>query len=122
LKKGCFLKFIIIFTIVLAAALYIIQNKFDELFLNPGKKLATSIIENGWNNDLDYVSETPEKDSLKSLLNFYISKIKSANDEGLEQTGNIIDMLAVSFKDSLIDKEELSQFTKIIKRTFKNEE
>lgn len=121
MKKGCFLKFIIIFTIVLAAALYIVQNKFDELFLKPGKELAIPVIEKYRDNDLNYIHDNPEKDSLISLLNYYISEIKSIKKLDKNSTEGIIDLLGVSGKDSLIDKNELSDLKKLINNTIKNE-
>jgi hypothetical protein len=122
LKKGCFLKFIIIFTIVLASILYLVQNKFDELFLEPGKELVLSVIEKNWNSELAYVIDSPEKDSLKTLLRFYISGIQSTEYLSDERTEAVINYLEQTFKDSLIDYEELSHINKLIKYALKNEE
>ncbi len=121
MKKGCFLKFIIIFTIVLASILYLVQNKFDELFLEPGKELVLSVIEKNWNSELGYVIDSPEKDSLKTLLRFYISGIQSTEYLSDERAEAVIDYLEQTFKDSLIDYEELSQINKLIKYALKNE-
>lgn len=122
MKKGCFLKFIIIFTIVLASILYLVQNKFDELFLEPGKELVLSVIEENWNSELGYVNDSPEKDSLKTLLQFYISGIESTEFLSDERTEAVINYLEQTFKDSLIDYEELSHINKLIKYALKNEE
>ena len=122
MKKGCFLKFIIIFTIVLASILYLVQNKFDELFLEPGKELVLSVIEENWNSELGYVNDSPEKDSLKTLLQFYISGIESTDFLSDERAEAVINYLEKTFKDSLIDYEELSHINKLIKYALKNEE
>ncbi len=122
MKKGCFLKFIIIFTIVLASILYLVQNKFDELFLEPGKELVLSVIEENWNSELGYVNDSPEKDSLKTLLQFYISGIESTEFLSDERAEAVINYLEQTFKDSLIDYEELSHINKLIKYALKNEE
>lgn len=122
MKKGCFLKFIIIFTIVLASILYLVQNKFDELFLEPGKELVLSVIEENWNSELSYVNDSPEKDSLKTLLQFYISGIESTEFLSDERAEAVINYLEQTFKDSLIDYEELSHINKLIKYALKNEE
>jgi hypothetical protein len=114
LKKSCFLKIIIIFTIVLAAGLYLIQNKFDELFLTSGKELAISVIEEGWKNDLDFVKETHEKDSLKTMLKHFISNMKSSKNFTTKKTEFLIDYLAAAFDDSLVDADELSQIYNLI--------
>ena len=121
MKKGCFLKFIIIFTIVLASILYLVQNKFNELFLEPGKELVLAVIEENWNTELGYVIDSPEKDSLKTLLSFYISGIQSTEYLSDERAEAVINYLEQTFKDSLIDYEELSHINKLIKIASKNE-
>jgi len=122
LKKSCFLKFIIIFTIVLASILYLVQNKFDELFLDPGKELVLSVIEENWISELSYINDSPEKDSLKTLLQFYISGIESTEFLSDERAEAVINYLEQTFKDSLIDYEELSHINNLIKYALKNEE
>ena len=122
MKKGCFLKFIIIFTIVLAAVLYLIQNKYNELFLSPGKKLALSVIEKSWQKDLSYIKDSTEKDSLKSLLKYYISNSRSTEQLTNKQAEDIINYVKLTFKDSTITKEELNYLNKLIKNALKNEE
>jgi len=122
LKKSCFLKFIIIFTITLAAILYLVQNKFDELFLEPGKEIILTAIEDSWNTELEYVKDSIEKDSLKSLLRFYVSGIQSSDYLSDKRTETVINYLEQTFQDSLIDTEELSHINKLIKYALKNEE
>jgi len=122
LKKGCFLKFIIIFTIVIAAIIYLVQNKFDELFLEQGKEFVLSAIEENWNTELGYVTDSPEKDSLKNLLHFYISGIQSAKHLSDERTEAVINYLDQTFKDSVVDFGELSNINELIKYVLKNEE
>ena len=122
MKKGCFLKFIIIFTIVLAAIIYLVQNKFDDLFLKKGKEFVLSVIEENWNTELGYVTDSPEKDSLKNLLHFYISGIESTEYLTDQRTEAVINYLEQTFKDSLIEIEELSHINKLIKYALKNEE
>jgi len=116
MKKGCFLKTVIIMTIIIASVLYIFQNKFDEIFIGPGKQFVLSVFEEKWATDFNYVQDNPEKDSLKSLIKFYIADIKSADEFSDEETEKIFQILKNSFKDSLIDKTELSEITNLIKR------
>ena len=122
MKKGCFLKFIIIFTIVIAAIIYLVQNKFDELFLDPGKEFVLSVIEDNWNTELGYITDSQEKDSLKNLLHFYISGIQSAKHLSDERTEAVINYLDQTFKDSVVDFGELSNINELIKYVLKNEE
>jgi hypothetical protein len=38
MKKGCFIKGVVIVTILIAAVVYIIQYKLDDWFFKPAKK------------------------------------------------------------------------------------
>jgi hypothetical protein len=122
MKKGCFLKFIIIFTIIVASILYLVQNKFDELFLEPGKEILLSVLEKNWDDELEFIIDSEEKDSLKSLLSYFISGIESSDKLTTRSAEEIISYLELTFSDSLIDTEELSYITKLIKDAMKNEE
>jgi len=122
MKKGCFLKFIIIFTIVLAAGLYLIQNKFEELFFQPGKELILSVIEKEWDVAFMYVKESVKKDSLKTLLNYYVSVVKSTEQLADYNIEKITGFLESTFKDSLITDEELSRISNLIEEALRNEE
>lgn len=122
MKKGCFLKFIIIFTIILAVSLYIVQNKFEEIFLDPGKKLLLRTLENSWENNLNYVKDSAAKESLKSLLENYISEMKSTQNLSSDRTKKIIEYLEIVFIDSLVNKTELASIRKLIEDELLNEE
>ena len=122
MKKGCFLKFIIIFTIILAASLYIVQNKFEEIFLDPGKEILLNALEEGWRENLNYVKESATKDALKSLLEQYITKMKSTNNLSSDQTKEIIKYLESAFKDSLVNPNELDDIRELIEKELLNEE
>jgi hypothetical protein len=114
LKKGCFLKFIIIFTITLAVTVYLVQNKFEEIFLNPGKELLINALEQGWEDNIDKLKESSAKDSLKTLLENYITKMKSTEDLSSDQTKEIIKSLEKTFKDNNVDPEELNRVRELI--------
>ena len=122
MKKGCFLKFIIIFTILLAASLYVVQNKFEELIFNPGKELILKTFEDGWEENLNFVKESETKDELKSLLERYITKMKSAQNLSSDKTKEIAKNLESTFKDSIITPAELSNIRKLIEKELLNEE
>lgn len=115
MKKGCFLKLVFVITILIASVLYIVQNKFDDIFLNPGKKLITELIEDNWESELGYITGTEEKDSLKSLLHFYVDGIKTVSEISENKHEELLELLEITFNDSLITKKELSELTKIVK-------
>ena len=120
MKKGCFLKFIVIFTIFVAVILYIVQNKFDEFFIKPGKKILLSVLNDKWEEELSYVQENKEKDALKKLINDYLMQIKTRDDLSDDKTAALIEQLGITVKDSLVDVTELKKMQEIISNTSKN--
>jgi len=120
LKKGCFLKFIVIFTIFVAVVLYIVQNKFDEFLVKPGKKVLLQILNDKWDEELSYVKESDEKESLKKLINEYLTKVKSKEDLANDKTGLIIEQLGTTVQDSVVDAGELEKMRKLISEALKN--
>ena len=112
MKKSCFIRVIIILTIVTAVILYLVTHKFNEVILNPGKRLVIHQI----NKDLDYVKNSPEKDSLQHLIKSYILGFKKVNNLSDESIGRFIDSMKVDLKDSIIDARELKSLTKILKQ------
>ena len=120
MKKGCFLKFIVIFTIFVAVVLYIVQNKFDEFFVKPGKKVLLQILNDKWDEELSYVKESDEKESLKKLINEYLTKVKSKEDLANDKTGLIIEQLGTTVQDSVVDAGELEKMRKLISEALKN--
>ena len=122
MKKGCFLKFIIIFTILVAVILYIVQNKFEEYVLNPGKEFVLSSMNENWDELLDYVKPGREKDSLQTLIRKYVKQLDSNVDDHGNKTNIIIDQLRSIVSDSTVDASELLTMRKIISESEQNGE
>ena len=111
MKKGCFIQIIVVLTIVTAAVLYIVNNKFDEIIFNPSKNIIVHQI----TKDLNYVKESPEKDSLRSLITSYIKNLKSIKNISKDPIEKFVDSLKVALQDSIIDKREYKNLSKILK-------
>ena len=116
MKKGCFLQAVIIGTILIAAAAYIIENKFDEWFLKPGKELLLSEIVKNWDNDLKYIYESEQKDSLKNLLTYYVDNIKSLDELTALDEKSFINAFDSVIEDSIISNEEISKLTSLVEK------
>ena len=112
MKKGCFIKLIAILTIATAVLLYIVNNKFNEVILNPSKRLIISQI----NRDLNYVKDSPEKDSLQYLIKDYITGIKRVNNLHDKSLKEFIDSLQEALRDSVIDNREYRMLYSILKQ------
>lgn len=116
MKKGCFLQAVIIGTVLIAAVVYIIENKFDEWFLKPGKELLLTEIVKNWDDDLKYIYESEQKDSLKKLLTYYVDNINSLDElTAMDEKSFVIEFDSV-IEDSLISKEEISKLTRLVEK------
>ena len=116
MKKGCFLQTVIIGTVLIASAVYIIENKFDEWFLKPGKELLLNEIVKNWDNDLKYIYESEQKDSLKKLLTYYVDNIKSIDELTTIDEKSFINAFDSVIEDSIISTEEISKLTSLVKK------
>lgn len=115
MKKGCFVKIIVLLTILTAVVLYLINNKFDNIVFNPGKKILINQI----NRDLEFVKDSPQKDSLKLLINNYIMEIKNINSVSGKQINLFADSLKVALKDSIIDEREYKKLSEMLNKKVK---
>lgn len=111
MKKGCFVKTIVVLTIFTAVILYIVNRKFNEVILNPSK----SLIINQINRDLNYVKDSPQKDSLQILIKDYITGIKKIDNVSDKSISEFIDTLKEALQDSTIDSTEYKKLYKILK-------
>ena len=115
MKKGCFIKIIIVLTIIIAAILYILQNHLDDVVINPGKKLISDLIVGGIDDELNYIRETPEKDSLRFLLKEYLKdKISKTKEINTSDLNSLIDSIKVIVTDTLITKNDLNRIKELI--------
>ncbi|MEO8399208.1 MAG: hypothetical protein ABI550_05250, partial [Ignavibacteriaceae bacterium] len=115
MKKGCFIKVIIILTIVVAAIVYLIQNKFSDFIFKPGKKIISGMIFNDWENKLKNVKSSSEKDSLKKMFKSFVDKIETPDHLDDPSFEKMIDSFQHSFDDSVISEEELKNISEQIK-------
>lgn len=121
MKRGCFLNIVIIGTILIAAAVYIVQNKFDEWFLKPGKEFVIKEIIRDWDKELTYVYASPQKDSLKNLLVYYVDNIKSLDEVVHKDEKSFVNEFKSAVEDSIISKDEISKLTMLVKKELNEE-
>ncbi len=114
MKPGCFLKSIIVLTIIVAAIAYIIQHKSGLLF-DSGKKIFAEAFLNNWNDNFDYVKDTPEKMELKDSLKLYLDSLKMKNIPAEEEIRRIMKMVEAAAADSIISNTELEVISNKLK-------
>lgn len=116
MKKGCFIQSIVIITILVAAAIYIIQYKLDDWLVKPGKKLILSEVSKNWGKETAYIKESLEKDSLKSLMKYYLENIKMMEDVVNLEPDIFLSEFELVIEDSLITDNEISNLTLLMKK------
>lgn len=114
MKKGCFIQAVIVVTILVAAAIYIIQYKLDDWFIKPTKKILLSEAVQDWDKEVKYIHQSAQKDSLKALLIYYIDNIKSMEDVVNLEEENYLKEFNLVIEDSLITSEEISKLTLLL--------
>ena len=116
IRKGCFIQSVIVLTILVAVIVYLIQNNFEDWIIGPGKKLVLNEIAKNWDTETAYIKESSEKDSLKSLLNYYLKNIKTAKEVvNLEKDKFFIEF-SDAVEDSLITEKEISILSQLLKK------
>ena len=121
MKKGCFIKGIIFLTIIVASITYIVQNKFNDFIFKPGKKIILPIFVNDFKKNLNYVTDSPQKDSLGLMIKDYLDdakNIKALSDSSLKPLVREIYNIT---SDSVISTSELKNFKDFIKTRRQNE-
>lgn len=110
MKTGCFIKSVIILTILIAAILYIIQHK-SELFMNPAKKIVSGVLMDNWDEEYKFVKDTPEKYELKNTVKSFIESLKLKNMPDENKLDKIVHMVDSAAVDSIITTDELKEIS-----------
>ncbi len=121
MKTGCFIKSVIILTILVASILYIIQNKMDDFVLNPGKNIVHSFLQKKVDKELVFVKDSPQKDSLKIMIDSYLKNLKKLSEFSDDSIKSIIDSVKISIVDSTITENELKKLSKYLLKKSENE-
>jgi hypothetical protein len=116
MKKSCFLQSVIFGTIIIAAVIYLVETKFNDWFLEPGKELVIDELVSDWESELSFVNNSAEKDSLKSLLIFYVDKIETLDEVVNLDEKSFLKEFDKVIEDSVISKTEISKLTMLMKK------
>ncbi len=117
MKKGCFLKIIIVLTIFIAVILYIVENHFDDFILKPGENIVKDLVFKEVNKKMEFVENTPEKDSLKALINNLVYvKLHKEHKLNSEDFKYLIDSIKTALNDSVVSINELDDLKSLFKR------
>jgi len=116
MKKSCFIQAVVIVTILIAAIIYVIQYKLEDWFIKPGKKFLISEAVKNLDNEVSYIQESVQKDSLKSLMKYYFENIKTMEEVVNLDEEIFINEFEAVIEDSILTDEEISKLTMLLKR------
>lgn len=115
MKNGCFIKTIFVVTILTAAIIYLIENKGKEFLFRQGKDLAREFLVGDFDNKFNFVKKSPQKDSLKILIDSISFNLENFSDLSDEESANIISKFDMFLTDSIISMTELKELKDIVK-------
>ncbi|MBD3408582.1 MAG: hypothetical protein GF419_00090 [Ignavibacteriales bacterium] len=104
MKKGCFIKLVVVLTLLVAFALYVVQNKLDDWVLDPAKGYLADEATGALERELTFIEDSPAKDSLLSYFNRSMREAKFLKIEDFDtlRLENFGDSVALkSFEESL---------------------
>ena len=116
MKKSCFIQAVVIVTILIAAIIYVIQYKLEDWFIKPGKKFLISEAVKNLDNEVSYIQESVQKDSLKSIMKYYFENIKTMEEVVNLDEEIFINEFEAVIEDSILTDEEISKLTMLLKR------
>ncbi len=119
MKKGCFVKLIIIITIFTAIVVYIIQYKFDELVVKPGKKFISSFAVEQVREKFSELKPSPEKDTLSLLAKDIFSDSAVSKEIPVGELHEFVQSLDRAALDSILTPAELQNLKNILNERLK---
>ena len=112
MKKGCFIRSVFVLTIVTGVAVYLVQTKWDSI-----KNMLADVPRKGIEKSLVKFKESPEKDTLKTLLDeFFTKHLVNFNSFSNKMFDPLVTSLTNFSSDSLLDGYELNQIKQILKK------
>jgi hypothetical protein len=112
MKKSCFIRTVFILTIVTGVIVYLVQTKWNTI-----KEMIAGLPRKGIEKSLVKFKESPEKDSLKAMLeDFFTQDFINLNEYNNKMFDPLKTSLTKFSSDSIIDKQELIQIKQILEK------
>jgi predicted PurR-regulated permease PerM len=112
MKKSCFIRSVFVLTIVTGVIVYLVQTKWDSI-----KNMLADVPHKGIEKSLVRFKESPEKDTLKTLLDeFFTKHLANFNSFSNKMFDPLVTSLTNFSSDSLLDGHELNQIKQILKK------
>jgi hypothetical protein len=112
MKKSCFIRSVFVLTIVTGVIVYLVQTKWESI-----KNMLADVPRKGIEKSLVKFKESPEKDTLKTLLDeFFTKHLVNFNSFSNKMFDPLVTSLTNFSSDSLLDGYELNQIKQILKK------
>ena len=116
MKKGCFVASIVVFTLLVGAAVYLIRYKKDY-FKEFAKEKIINIALNEFHDKMEKVKPSEYKDSLRVRLDAFVDKTKNLPfDQAMKQVQDVLNETKFFIQNKQIDSIDYSQFKQILER------
>jgi hypothetical protein len=120
MKTGCFIKLVVLLTVLVAFALYVVRNKLDEWALDPAKGYLADEATGALERELTFIEDSPEKDSLLAYFNRSLREAEFIKFEGMDTVKisgfgdslgmqSFVDSIGYFAADSIITEAELDR-------------
>lgn len=116
MKKSCFIPAVIIVTILIGAIIYIVKYKLEDWLKKPAREILVENLKKDWETKLEYIDDSAEKDSLKSLMIYYFENINSIKEIVNLDEENFLKEIGSVVEDSLISDEEIEKLTLLMQK------
>ncbi|PKL81387.1 MAG: hypothetical protein CVV24_15500 [Ignavibacteriae bacterium HGW-Ignavibacteriae-3] len=114
MKKGCFLSFTVLFTLLVGAAVYVVKYKKDILKEFSNSKVL-DLATNELNKKLDSVEASRYKDSLRNEFHkFFKRSDELPFDSAMLRVKSVISETQYLLKDKMIDSIDFKNFKKYL--------
>lgn len=114
MKRGCFITVIVVITIIVGTVLYIFQNHFDNLILNPGKKIIAGIVNDEISKKMKSVKESSAKTETMAAIKSFSENSKILKLISEDDVKEIVEEIKAAAADSVIDESELKEISQLL--------
>lgn len=121
MKTGCFIKSLIIATIVIASITYIVTNKFDDWVKKPIQDFAFNIALEEFNEEIETIPNSQNKETLIKMVESFIVDLRKVDNINMNNLDKVGKMLNNVISDSDISMDELNEIKSTMEEFLKNE-
>lgn len=121
MKTGCFIKSLIIATIVIASITYIVTNKFDDWVKKTIQDFAFNIALEEFNEEIETIPNSQNKETLIKMVESFVEDLRKVDKINMNNLDKVGKMLNNVISDSDISMDELNEIKSTMEEFLKNE-